>query len=51
VKACREDTKAARFAIIGDLTDGREVVLALEGGQQGAKSLEPRSSGICSIGG
>ena len=51
VKARLEDTKAAPFAIIGGLTDGRKAVLAVESGQQGLKSPGPPSSGICSIGG
>jgi len=34
VKAGREDSKAARLVLIGGLTDGKRVVLAVESGQR-----------------
>jgi transposase-like protein len=37
VKAGLEDTKAALWVVIGALTDGRKVVLAVESGQREAK--------------
>jgi putative transposase len=38
VKAGLEDTKAARLVMIGALTDGRHVILAVESGQRESKA-------------